>query len=76
VRGKRYRLNTPTLAIMVRDGHKVPVTIPKGGEIVVIDDAFDGHRLLAVQWEGETVMTFAIDIRERGERLDAASSPW
>ena len=68
--GQRYRLKTPTLAIMAHDGQRIPITIPQGSTIEVIDGPLDGSRLLDVKWEGKTVMMFTMDIRERGERLD------
>jgi hypothetical protein len=74
MRGQRYRLKTPTLAIVVRDGQNAPITIPSGAEIEVVNGPLDGNRLLDVAWEGKTVMMFTTDIRERGERLDGAGS--
>ena len=72
MRGRRYRFKTATLAIMPHDGQKILITIPTGGEIEVYDP-LDGDRLLDVEWEGTLVMMFAIDIRERAERIDVGS---
>jgi hypothetical protein len=69
MRGQHYRMRTPTLAIILHDGHMVPLTIPKGGEIEVIGGPADDDRLLDVTWEGKTVLMFTIDIRGRGERV-------
>jgi hypothetical protein len=66
----RYRMKNPTLAVVIRDGQKVPVRIPKGGEIEVVDGPLDGDRLLDVRWDRKTVLMFTSDIRERGEPLD------
>jgi hypothetical protein len=71
MRGQRYRMKTPTLAIMIDDGHKIPITVPRGGEIEVVGGPLDGDRLLDVRWEGKPVMMFTTDIRERGERVGA-----
>jgi hypothetical protein len=70
MRGHRFRLKTPTVAIAARDGHNVPITIPKGGEVEVANGPLEGDRLLDVVWEGKTVRMFTQDIRSRGERLD------
>ncbi len=70
--GQRFRMKTPTLAIMAQDGVKVPVMIPKGAEVEVLDGPLNGNRLVDVRWEGKTVMVFTNDVRDRGERVDAA----
>ena len=68
--GKRYRLKTPTLAILDQDGHKLPLTIPLGAEVRVVEPIYE-NKLLDVEWEGKRVLMFALDLRERGELLDA-----
>jgi len=68
--GKRYRLNTPTLAIANEDGQHHPVTVPRGAVVKVVDGPLDGNRLVDVRWEGKTVMMFTTDIRERCQPLD------
>ena len=68
---EQYRLKTPTLAIMAHDGQKIPMTIPQGGIVVVVNGPLDGTRLVDVEWGGKTVMMFTTDVRERGERLSA-----
>jgi len=75
IRGQRYRLNTPTLAIVSRDGRHSPVTVPLGAVVKVIDGAVDGNRLVDVRWDGKTVMMFTTDIRERCDRLDESPPP-
>jgi hypothetical protein len=72
--GQRFRLKTPTLAIMAQDHSKVPVMIPKGAEVEVLDGPLNGNRLVDVSWEDKTVMVFTNDIRDRGERLDTVES--
>jgi hypothetical protein len=70
--GKRYRLNTPTLAILSRDGQRVPLTIPHDGIVRVIGPAYDDRQLVDVEWEGKKLLMFAIDLRNRGELVDGA----
>jgi len=68
--GQRYRLTTPTLAIMSLDGQNLPVTVPMGSIVQVKDGPLDGDRLIDVVWDGRTVSMFTIDLRDRGERVD------
>ena len=70
VRGKRYRLNTPTLAIVKIEGQQSPVTVPSGSVVKVVDGPLNDNRLVDVNWEGKTVMMFTTDIRERCVRLE------
>ena len=49
IRGQRYRVNTPTLAIIRRDGQNHPTTIPPGAVVKVIDGLLDGNHLVDVQ---------------------------
>jgi hypothetical protein len=70
--GQRFRMKTPTLAIMAQDGAKIPVMIPKGAEVEILDGPLNGNRLVDVRWEDKTVMVFTNDVRDRGERVDAA----
>lgn len=69
---EQYRLKIPTLAIMSHAGQNLPITIPQGGMVVVVNGPLDGTRLVDVEWEGKTVMMFPTDVRERGERINAA----
>ena len=69
--GRTYRLKIPTLAIMTVDGQKIPVTIPLGGTVEVINTDINGNRLVDVTWEGRTVIMFTTDLRERGEVVTA-----
>jgi hypothetical protein len=45
---EHYRLKTPTLAIMTHDGQRIPITIPQGGTVVVVNGPLDGTRLVRV----------------------------
>jgi len=69
VRGKRYRLQTPTLAIINHDGQNNPTTVPSGAVVKVVA-SLDGNRLVDVLWDGKTVMMFTTDIRERCVKLE------
>ena len=66
----RYRLKTPTLALLEEEGRHVAHTVPSGA-IVVLDRApTDGEKLVEVVWDGRRVMMFAQDLRSRGERTE------
>jgi hypothetical protein len=73
--GQRFRLKSPTLAIMTQDGANIAVMIPKGAEVEVIDGPLNGNRLVEIRWECKTVMVFTNDIRDRGERITEALDP-
>ena len=72
---QRFRLNTATIAASFEDGKERVLYIPAGAEIVATD-SLDGdgqlNREVNVEWEGTTLIMFAVDILERGERIDGA----
>ena len=62
---QRYR--APTLAILTAaDGKRIPVTVPKNAIVTVKAGPLDGTRLVDVEWDGEMLMMFTVDLRERG----------
>jgi len=70
---QRLRLKTPTIARSVREGKQDAFLVPAGAEIEVLDNLdVDFHvptRFVKVEWNSQTIEMFAIDIRERGERV-------
>ena len=75
MQGEYYRLNTPTLAILsLPDGKRIPRTVPKDAVVKVVNGPLDGTRLVDVEWNGEMVMMFTIDLRERGTLVAQASA--
>jgi hypothetical protein len=67
MKGEYYRLNASALAIMsLPNGKRIPVTVPKGALLKVVNGPLDGTRLVDVEWDGETIMMFTADVRERG----------
>jgi hypothetical protein len=75
MKGECYRVDSPTLAIQsLPTGERISRTVPKGAVVVVVNGPLDGTRLVDVEWNGETVMMFTIDLRERGTLLAAASA--
>jgi hypothetical protein len=74
MQGEYYRLNTPTLAILsLPDETRIPMTVPKGAVVKVVNGPLDGTRLVDVEWDGKMVMMFTIDLRERGTLVAQAS---
>lgn len=71
-RRRAVRLSRATLAIANRDGKNVAVTVPAGAYIEVADLS-TANRLVEVEWEGEMVQMFAVDVHERGELVAVAS---
>ena len=75
MQGEYYKLNTPGLAIMsLPNGKRVPITVPRGSVVKVVDGPLDGTRLVDVEWAGEAVMMFTIDLRERGTLIAQATA--
>lgn len=74
MRGQRFRIQTPTLAIQSQDGHTISVMIPQGAIVEVVDGLLAGSRLVDVTWEDKSVMMFTIDLRERGARIDGGGN--
>ena len=72
---QRFRLKTATIAASFEDGKEQVLYIPAGTEIVVTgslnnDGSF--NREVSVELEGKTLTMFAVDILERGERIEGA----
>jgi hypothetical protein len=75
MQGECYKLNTPTLAIMsLPNGKRIPVTVPKGTTVKIVNGPLDGTRLVDVEWDGDQLMMFTADIRERGTLVAQASA--
>jgi hypothetical protein len=59
--GQRLRLTRSAMAIALREKRHVPIEIPEGAIIDVIDGPFNGTRLMDVRYEGELIMMFTDD---------------
>lgn len=59
--GQRFRMKTPTLAIMAHGGDNIAM-IPIGAEVEVVDGPLNDNRLVDVRWEDKTVMVFTNEI--------------
>jgi len=70
ITGKRYRLNSPTVAIETDDGRRVATTLPSGTTIEVASGPHDRDTMVHVIWQGRVVAMFAVDLNERGTEVE------
>jgi len=73
---QRFRTKDRIIAVLL-DGEKIAVHIPGGAEIVVIDSLpdsiVDRSQQVKVRWDGRTALMFVVDIRDRCDRIAAAT---
>ena len=63
----------PTLALFEQDGQHVARTVPTGAIVTVDINAFDGSKLMTVNWDGQEGMMFAEDLRLRSELVSGTA---
>jgi hypothetical protein len=66
----RYRITSPTIALIKEEGRHVAHTIQAGEVVKIVDETLDGDRLVDVVWGGRVVMMFAQDLRSRSTSVD------
>ncbi len=67
-----YRLNEAILSIhsdSENSAHRVPIMVPSGAIVTVMEGPLDGLRLVDVLWDKKTVMMFTVDLRKRATLL-------
>lgn len=64
---QRYQLVTPTLVLTGQGHEQKPITLPSDSVIDVPRTLYGLEGLIEVQFNGETVLMFAEDIRQRGK---------
>jgi hypothetical protein len=69
MKNRRYRVTTPTIAMLCREGQVSTVTVPTNG-IVSTSVEPDGDRLIDVVWNGKNYTMFTQDLRDRGELIE------
>jgi hypothetical protein len=75
-----FALNSTTMAVEYEpNGKGLAVLIPKGAEIATEylpqePPVREPSRLIEVRWNGKIVSIFALDLLERGERVDLVRS--
>lgn len=70
LRGLKYRIKSPTIALYENIDHHVADLVPVGAIVRVDSSAFDGDKLVEVIWDGRSVMMFTQDLRRRAEAVD------
>jgi hypothetical protein len=69
-----YRLQTKTLVLRKGVTRPIAMSLPAGSILRVSEDFLNASGLVEVEWEGETVRIFAVDLRDRGEFIQAMSA--
>ena len=74
MRGETYRINIPSLAILSRPGggKRLPLTVPSGSIVTVVDGPLNGTRLVEVDWDGDIVLMFTQDLQRLGTLIEQA----
>jgi hypothetical protein len=74
--GAVYRLRTPTIGAVrdFEDARPLPITLPAGAVLTVVDDDLGRTGYVRVQWDQLIITMFSIDLRERGELMDGAGA--
>ena len=69
----RYRLRTATVGVHQEIGctHSVVIIIPSGTVVKVFDGSATASGFVDVDWDGERVQLFAVDLADRGEIMKA-----
>ena len=75
MRGETYRINIPALAILFRPegGKRLPLTVPTGSLVRVVDGPLNGTRIVEVDWDGDLVLMFTEDLRNHGTLIEQAA---
>jgi hypothetical protein len=67
--GDRFRTITPILGIACLAGRRVMITIPENAIVEVVTGLMNDDRMIEVWWDGNVLLMFVQDLRERGEPL-------
>ena len=67
---QRYRIKTPTLAVLVSNGARQTATVPVDAVVAACEELPDRNRLIDVLWNNEKYSMFARDLRERCEPVE------
>jgi len=66
-----YRLRIQTLAVPLVVSHPVALFIPQGSLLRVSTPESEHSGMVEVEWNGQRVQIFAVDLKERGELVAA-----
>ncbi len=65
--GKR-RLTKPTLGIAIATG--LAVIVPRGQAVEIVTTPIYGERTVDVLWDGQKLMMFVSDLKDRSQEMD------
>lgn len=68
-----YKLNLDTVGVVADGQRRTTKMIPKDSRVTVVNGPLDGERMIDVSWNGQTLMIFTQDLRERGELVNGAA---
>jgi|KBSSwiStaDraftv2_1062776.scaffolds.fasta_scaffold1240578_2 hypothetical protein len=68
-----YRLRTSSSGLQKGVTHPIAISIPAGAIVRVPNNTANAVGFVEVEWDGETVQMFAVDLRDRGELINAMS---
>jgi hypothetical protein len=69
-----YKLRMTTLGVHTEESRPVAIVIPAGTLLRVPDGVANAAGLVGVDWEGDCIQIFAVDLRERGELIQALTA--
>jgi hypothetical protein len=70
-----YKLSSATLGLVPAGDRRIAVTVPTSATITVLSGDIDDNGWLEIDWDGQRVSMFAIDLRERGELIESTEEP-
>jgi hypothetical protein len=71
---QRFRLTRSAMAIAQREERHVPIMIPEGATIDVMNGPFNGTRLMDVRYGGEMILMFTDDMKTHTEIINAETA--
>ena len=66
----KYRITSPTMAMLLEDGRHVAHMVPAGAVITIESETVNGNRLVEVRWGETMVMMSTQDLRSRGKKIE------
>jgi hypothetical protein len=66
---RTFKLSTSTLAILDENNQPGVVTIPANAVVTVVFGDPDGNGFVRVRYLDQVLAVFAVDLRNRGERI-------
>jgi hypothetical protein len=64
-----FRLNSSTMAILSDSSQRTIVTVPEHSTVTVFEGDVDGYGFVKIRYQNQVLDIFALDLRNRGERV-------